>query len=138
MPRVDFSNVSEIADFAPIPDGEYLCRLADVEPDLTKAGDEMWKLRWKVEGGEHDGRLIFDNLVFKLDTISRVKLLCSCCGIDVSGEVDVQPALILDKRAMVTTYQEEYQDRNGIAKVSNKIPFDGYGVVPGDTDAPPF
>jgi len=138
MPRVDFNNVSEIADFAPIPDGEYVCSLVDIETDLTRAGDEMWKLRWEVDGGEHDGRLLFDNLVFNAKAMPRVKLVCSSCGLDVTGEVDLNPDMLLNKRAMVMTYQEEYEDDRGQAKVANRIPFDGYGVVPGDSDAPPF
>ena len=60
MPKVDFTNVGDVADFAPIPDGEYLVRIVDIEMDATRGGDEMWKLRLEVEGGEHDGRLLFD------------------------------------------------------------------------------
>jgi len=138
MPRIDFKNVSEIADFAPIPDGEYLCRLVDVEPDLTKSGDEMWRLRWEVDGGEHHGRLLFDNLIFNDKAMPRVKLVCSCCGLDVTGAMDLLPDMLLNRRSLISTYQEEYEDNKGQAKVTNKIPFDGYGVVPGDSDAPPF
>lgn len=138
MPKVDFSTVSEIADFSPIPDGEYLSRLTDIETDLTRAGDEMWKFRLQVEGGEYDGRLLFDNLVFSPKAMSRVKLVCQCCGLDVSGELDLQPPLLLDKRFMVTTYQEEYEDDKGQTKVQNRIPFDGYCVVPGDAESTPF
>ena len=138
MPKVDFKNVSEIADFAPIPDGEYLCRLADIETDRTRSGDEMWKLRWQVEGGEHDGRLLFDNMVFSAKAMSRVKLICSSCGLDVSGEIDLDPPMLLDKRALISTYQEEYEDDKGQSKVQNRIPFDGYGCVPGESDNTPF
>lgn len=138
MPRVDFSTVSEIASFSPIPDGEYLCRLTDIETDLTRAGDEMWKMRLQVEGGEYDGRLLFDNLVFSAKAMSRVKLVCQCCEIDVSGELDLQPPLLLEKRFMVTTFQEEYEDDKGQTKIQNRIPFDGYGIVPGDSESTPF
>jgi len=138
MPKVDFTNVSEIADFSPVPDGEYLCRLADIEQDLTRAGDEMWKLRWQVEGGEHDSRLLFDNMVFSPKAMSRVKLICSSCGLDVSGELDLETSMLLNKRALISTYQEEYEDDKGQSKVRNCIPFDGYGVVPGDSDNVPF
>jgi hypothetical protein len=138
MPRIDFNNVSETSDFAPIPDGEYTCRLIDIETDLTRAGDEMWKLRWEVESGEHTGRLLFDNLVFSQKALPRVKLVCFSCGLDVVGQVDLQPEMLLNRRAMVVTYQEEYQDDRGQAKVANRIPFDGYSVVPGDSDMPPF
>lgn len=138
MPRVDFNNVSDIADFSPVPDGEYLCRLTDIEIDRTQAGDEMWKLRWQVDGGEHDGRLLFDNLVFSAKAMPRVKLICASCGLGVSGMVDLDPPMLLDRRAMVVTFQQEYQDDKGQAKVSNKIPYDGYAPVPGEAVNTPF
>ena len=138
MPRVDFTDVGDVADFAPIPDGEYLVRIVDIETDATRAGDEMWKLRLMVEGGEHDGRLLFDNLVFSAKAMSRVKLICSSFGLDVSGVLDLDTPMLMDKRALVTTYQEEYEDDRGQAKVANRIPFDGYGCVPGDSDDTPF
>ena len=138
MPTVDFSNISDIADFSPVPEGQYLCRLVDLETDLTRSGDEMWKLRWQVEGGEHDGRLLFDNLVFTLRAMSRVKLICASVGLDVSGQLDLDPAMLLDKRALVETYQEEYEDDKGQSKVRNCIPFDGYDKVPGDEETTPF
>ena len=138
MPKVDFSTVSDIADFAPIPDGQYLCRLVDVEPDLTRSGDEMWKLRWQVEGGEHDGRLLFDNLVFTPKAMSRVKLICACCALDVSGQMDLDPAMLLDKRALVDTYQDDYEDDKGQMKVRNSIPYGGYDKVPCAEDDTPF
>ena len=139
MPKVDFTNVGEVADFAPIPDGEYLVRIVDIETDATKAGDEMWKLRLMVDGGEHDGRLLFDNLVFSAKAMSRVKLICASFGLDVSGALDLDPPMLLEKRALVTTYQEEYNDdKTGQAKVANRIPFDGYGCGPGESSDTPF
>ena len=138
MPRVDFNNVSDIADFSPLPDGQYLCKLVDIETDLTKSGDELWKLRWCVDGGEHDGRLLFDNLVFSTKAMSRVKLICTSCGLDVTGTVDLDLPMLLDRRAMVTTYQEEYEDDRGQTKVTNRVPFDGYQPVPGEAASTPF
>lgn len=137
MPRIDFSNVSDTVDFAPLPDGDYVCQLTDIEVDRTKAGDEMWKLRWAVQGGEYDGRLLFDNLVFSQKALSRVKLICGCCGVDTNGTVDLEPTVLLDKQALISTYQEEYTDDVGRTKVTNRIPFEGYSFVPsGGQDAP--
>ena len=138
MPKIDFRPVSGVADFAPLPDGEFLGRLIDIEIDRTKSGDEMWKLKWQVEGGEHNGRFLFDNMVFSIKAMPRVKLICSICGLDVSGELDLEPSMLFDKRAMISTYQEEYEDERGQKKLVNRIPFDGYGCVPGDSESTPF
>jgi hypothetical protein len=138
MPRVDFPNIADTTDFAPLPDGDYVCQLTDIEIDRTRAGDEMWKLRWAVQAGEFAGRLLFDNLVFSDRALSRVKLVCGVCGVDTSGPVDLDPPMLLDKRALVSTYQEEYVDGQGRTKVANRIPFEGYAFVPAGGPSTPF
>ncbi len=138
MPRINFATIDAIANFAPLPDGEYPSILSDIETDVTRAGDPMWKLRWTVEGGEFAGRLLFDNLVFSAKALPRVKLICESCGLDVSGEVDLEPAMLLEKRARITTYIEEYVDDNGATKARNRIPYDGYASAAGGDDDCPF
>lgn len=138
MPKINFADVNAVADFAPLPDGEYLCRLGDIETDVTRAGDPMWKLRWIVEGGEQAGRILFDNLVFSPKAMPRVKLICQSCGLDVSGEIDLEPAMLLEKCARITTYVEEYRDEQGVAKARNRVPFGGYATVAAGDDNCPF
>ena len=133
MPRINFSTVDAVADFAPLPDGEYTCKLADIETETTRAGDPMWKLRWAVEGGEYAGRILFDNMVFSPKAMPRAKLICASCGLDVSGEVDLDPSVLMGRRARVTVYVEDFRDDAGVAKVRNRIPFGGYAAV-GSTD----
>jgi len=136
-PRINFDTVDALSDFAPLPDGEYLCSLSDIEMDATRAGDPMWKLRWTVETGEFAGRLLFDNLVFSAKALPRVKLICDSCGLDVSGEIDLEPAMLLEKRARISTYIEEYVDDRGTNKACNRIPFGGYSSADAvDEDCP--
>jgi hypothetical protein len=138
MPRINFADVNAVADFAPLPDGEYVCRLSDIETDTTRAGDPMWKLRWTVEGGEHAGRLLFDNLVFSPKAMPRAKLVCESCGLDVSGTLDLEPPMLLEKRARISTFIEEFRDEQGVSKARNRIPYGGYAPVGGDDDGCPF
>jgi len=138
MPRLNFATIDAIANFAPLPDGARICTLTDIETDVTRAGDPMWKLRWTVEGGEYAGRLLFDNLAFSAKALPRVKLICECCGLDVSGEIDLEPGMLLEKRARVTTYIEEYVDDSGATKARNRIPYDGYASAEGSDDDCPF
>lgn len=137
MPKIDFSHIDGVGDFAPLPEGEYVCRLSDIEIDVTRGGDPMWKLRWIVESGEHAGRLLFDNLVFSPKALPRVKLICASCGLDVSGVVDLEPPMLLEKRAQVAVFVEEYIDDHGVGKARNRIPYGGYAtVLAGDTSCP--
>jgi len=126
MPRIDFNNVDDVEDFAPLPDGKYLCRGAEVEEATTQYGDEMWKLRFVVESGSHRGRYIFDNLVFSDAAMKRVKLICSRLGLDISGELDLTPALVKGRSCYVTVETEEYEDQDGNTKKRNVVPFAGY------------
>lgn len=138
MPKIDFSNVDGLASFAPVPDGEYTCKIKDIETDITRAGDDIWKLRWTIEGGEHAGRLLFDNLVFSPKAMPRVKLLCESCGLDVSGEMELEPNKLAGCTARVTVYSEEYTDESGGTKARNKVPFNGYAAVDAGDDDLPF
>ena len=126
MPKINFKNVDDVQDFSPLPEGKYRCRVAEVEETSTQYGDEMWKLRLVVESGPHRGRYIFDNLVFSKAALKRAKLICSRLGLDVSGEIDVTPALVKDRTCDVTVNIEEYEDQEGNLKTRNVVPFDGY------------
>lgn len=136
MPRIDFSTVEDAKDFTPLPEGEYLCRVDNVKEALTGAGDEMWKLRMAVVEGEHKGRYIFDNLVFSEKALKRAKFVCRCLGIDVSGEVDLTPDMIVGKQANVRVELEEYQDDEGREKKRNRVPFAGYEKPDDETEEP--
>ena len=129
MPTIDFSTVDEAADFSPLPDGQYRCRLDQIEPDRTQYGDEMWKLRFAVEDEPFQGRFIFDNLVFSEKALGRVKLICSRLGLDVSGAVDVTPELLRHRVCLIEVESEEYVDEEGNTKKRNVVPFAGYQRV---------
>ncbi|MFA5138358.1 MAG: DUF669 domain-containing protein [Elusimicrobiota bacterium] len=132
MPRIDFSKVDDVQDFSPIPEGKYLCKLADIEEASTNAGDEMWKLRFQVAEGPHAGRMVFDNLVFSSAAMKRVKLVCSRMGLDVSGELDLTPERLRGRTCLLTVQTEEYEDSEGRRKKRSVIPFAGYERASGD------
>lgn len=59
----DANQVEPSGDLTPVPAGDYRAMIVESEIVDTKAGDGRYlKLTWKVEGGEHDGRLIWQNL----------------------------------------------------------------------------
>lgn len=128
MPRLNFGNVPDADDFSPLPEGKYLCQLKEIEESLTQNGDEMWNLRFEVVEGEYRSRVIFDRMVFSESTIalSRVKFICKRLGLDVSGEVNLVPDLLLRRTGYVSVETEEYTDRKGRTKKRNVVPFTGY------------
>ncbi len=126
MPNIDWDDVPDAGDM--VPEGAYTCRLADVEETESKAGNEMWNLRWEVTAGEHQGAVIFDRLVFSGGALKRVKLLCSRLGMDVSGKVNLLPEHILGLSVIVHVEVEsyEYEGREG---TRNAVPFAGYEAI---------
>ncbi len=134
MPKVDFTKIGDIAEYAPLPEGEYPCRLTQVEQTQTRNGDDLWRLRFVVTAGEFTGRYIFDNLVFSPKALPRVKLLCNRLGVDVNGEVDLRPDHLLQRQCLVTVAIEEYADEEGATKKRNRVPFAGYEAVAAETE----
>ena len=127
MPTVDFSEVDTAQDFSLLPDGEYLCRIDSIDDTMTtNAGGAMWNLQLVVDDGDYRGRKVFDKIVFSRAALPRVKLLCEQLGIDVSGELDVQPELLIGRTVHVTVETQSYTDRYGKEKQANRVTFTGY------------
>lgn len=49
-------------DFEPIPNGVYVAQIVEGEIANTKSGGIMVKWTWKIEEGEHAGRLVWHNI----------------------------------------------------------------------------
>lgn len=126
MPKLDFSQIEDVQDFAPIPPGKYLCRLVEVEESKTQNDDEMWNVRFEVIEGDQKGRAVFDRLVFSQAAIKRVKLICSRLGLDVSGSLNLTPELVKGKTCYLNVQIEEYLDEEENPKKRNVVPFAGY------------
>lgn len=137
MPDVDFSQVEDAEDYSPLPAGKYLCKVTEIEQKRTLADDEMWRLRLTVVEGEHQGRSVFDNMVFSERAMKRVKLMCSRMGLDVSGFVALTPKTLQGRKVVVTVEVGTYQDNEGNEKLSNSVPFAGYERVPVGVSAQP-
>lgn len=129
MPTIDFSKVDDVKDFEPLPDDRYLCRIIEIKEDSTQGGDEMWKLTHEILEGKYSGRRVFDRLVFSEKAMKRVKLILSRLGLDVSGEVALEPSMIKGKRCWVEVRQEDYDDGEGNTKMRNVVTFSGYEAV---------
>jgi hypothetical protein len=131
----DFDSVPDMDDFSPMPEGDYLCELEDIEPKDTQSGNRMWNLKFRVVEGECEKRIIFDNMVFSDNekTQQRVKLVCSRLGLNTEGMTRLTPDLLIGRQCIVSTFIDEYADEEGNCKKRNKVPFAGYQSIDGDT-----
>lgn len=126
-PYIDFPNVKDSAEFEPLPEGEYACEFFKIEKARTSKGDEMWKMQLRVINGPHEGRIIFDNLVFSEKSKNRAKLIAKRSGCDVEKAGSFEPENLLGKTIYVTTFIETYEGKD-----RSKVPFDGYREMGGE------
>lgn len=122
-------NFAEIPDAGePVPAGTYDATIVAAEPTTSKAGNPMIKIRWRIDGGEHDKRNIFDNLVFTTAALWRVRQVLEALGYASNFNGAVNPeSLIGESATIVVTIQagngvnpetgEVYPPRNNVAKV---------------------
>lgn len=133
MPMINFSKIKENDGFPPLPVGQYLCELIKVKDKnddgsllKTKKGDEKWNLTFKIIEGNYSKRLLFDDMIFSESAYPRVKLICSRLGINTENDLDLTKDMLINQKCWITVDIEQYNDRNGVTKDRNKIPYDGY------------
>lgn len=139
MPRIDMDKIPDNDTREPLPDGTYRVELTKIEEKTTKNGDEMWNLDFTVRDKKFSGRHIFDNLVFSDAAMKRVKLVCSRLGLNVKGEVDLVPSMLLHREALVSVIIEDREIVDDTGKTKrihrNSVPFDGYLPIDGGTQS---
>ena len=120
--KIDWNEVNtEKKEFKPLPKGDYVCVVDNVEETETSAGEKAWKIRFKVVEGEYKGRYLFDTVnVENPKKMQKLKALYTVVfGAKLPSEI--METDLLDEKILVTTTIETY---NG--KDRNAIGFDGY------------
>lgn len=127
-------------DFVSIPAGTYLCEIAEVRVGTTKAGDPRWAIRLVVAEGEFTGRhAAWDGLVFSTRGQARVRRVFGELGLPNEGRVEIEPADLQGRRALVEVGPTEFVTPAGETIRRNDVPYDGYRAVPEEQprDDPP-
>lgn len=122
--NIDFS---EIPSLEPVPAGTYLATLIQAEEGVSQSGNGKMDLRWKIIGGEYDGRLVFDHLSFAPTALWRTKLFLQAVGFEDGYAGEITSDDLIGKVANITVAIESgrtnpetgeaYPDRNRIVKV---------------------
>ena len=126
--KLDFSTIEDSESYISIPEGTYLCRIAEVRENVTREGSPRWSLRLEVADGEYAGRTAaWDSLVFSERGMPRVKHVLGLLGFDVSGTIELQSRDLIDLRARAQCLIEEYEDRlTGKRQRRLRVPYSGY------------
>lgn len=126
--RFDFSNVDDVESFVSVPAGLHDVRVAEVREGRARDGSTRWTFRLEVLDGDHAGRTAaWDSLTWSERGIYRVKKVLGALGLDVRGEVEVEPKDLIGLRVRVLVQPEEREDPlTGRRQVRMRVPYLGY------------
>ncbi len=135
--RMDFTNVEDVS-YVSVPEGTYICQLADLRERNTRDGSPRWSYRLVVKEGEYAGRTAaWDSVAWSERGMGRVKHVLSKLGFDVSGVIEIDPDELVGKCASVKIEFEEHLDPiSGIRSVRPSVPFMGYEEADQDSSVP--
>lgn len=129
--EIDFDATDGVSDFVTVPAGTYLCRVAEVRPGTTRAGDQRWSLRLVVAEGQHVGKqAAWDSLVFSTRGRARARLVFAALGLPANGRVQVEAQDLEGREAFVQIRPAEYSAPSGETIRRNEVPYDGYRPLP--------
>ena len=135
--RFDFSSVDDVETYVFVPEGEHDCRVADVREGTSRDGSVRWSFRLEVLGGEYAGRTAaWDSLTWSERGVYRVKKVLEALGLDVKGELEIEPKDLLNLQARVRVIPEEREDPvTGRRQVRMRVPYLGYAPIQADAEA---
>lgn len=129
----DFSQIQDIDSYVSIPEGAYVCRIAEVREGLSRDGSPRWSVRLEVSRGEYAGRTAgWDSLTWSDRGIRRVKRVLESLGIDVRGPVEIVSSDLLGREAHLLFQAEEREDPlSGRRVLRLRVPYAGYAPLDG-------
>ena len=127
----DFDASGRVSDFCSVPAGTYRCRVAEVRPGTTRAGDERWSLSLVVTEGPHAGKqAAWDSIVFSIRGRARARMVLRSLGLPTAGRVTIEPSDLDGREALVEVRPVEYQAPSGEVVRRNEVPYDGWRELP--------
>ena len=131
--EIDFDGADRLrSDFVCVPEGTYKCIVDEVRIGCTRAGDERWSLSLRVADGPHAGKLAaWDSIIFSGRGKTRARMVFAAMGLHHTGAIELEPADLEGRTAMVTLRTVTYTTPGGGAEVTrNEVPYGGYSAVP--------
>lgn len=133
--RFDFGSIDDVESFISVPAGLHECRIADVREGRSRDGSVRWSFRLEVLAGDYAGRTAaWDSITWSERGVFRVKKILEAFGLDVRGELEIQPTDLVNLQARVKVEPEEREDPvTGKRQVRMRVPYLGYLPLERDT-----
>jgi hypothetical protein len=129
--RFDFSSVDDVESFVSVPEGVHNCRVAEVREGRARDGSVRWSFRLEVLDGDYAGRTAaWDSVTWSERGVYRVKKIFASFGLDVRGELELDPDDLVNLQARVKVEPEEREDPvTGRRQVRMRVPYLGYAPI---------
>lgn len=129
--RFDFSTVDDVDSYVSVPAGPHNVRIAEVREGRSRDGSTRWTFRLEVVDGDYAGRnAAWDSLTWSERGIFRVKHVLEAFGLDVRGELEIEPRDLVNLQAHVQVAPEEREDpKNGHKQIRMRVPYLGYTPI---------
>ena len=129
--KVYFRGVGEMESYVSIPEGVYVCRIAEVRDGYTRKQEPRWSFRLEVDDGDHAGRTAaWDGLTFGERGLPRTKEVLARLGFDVSGTLELEPNDLLGLKLRAQLLIEEREDPLTGRRVARlRVPYLGYEAL---------
>lgn len=126
MTTIDFGQLMKEAGegFKPIPNGPYTAEVAKCEAVTASTGKPMLKVQWRILGGPHEGRIVFDNIVLTAGNPNALAFFfrdMATLGLDSTYFAQNPPfdqvaAALMGRTATIEVGTKQYkgQDRNEV------------------------
>ncbi len=135
--EIDFDATDRMTNFVTVPAGTYVCRIAEIRPGTTRAGDERWSMRLVVAEGQHVGKqAAWDSLVFSTRGRARARMVLQALGLPATGKVQFEPSDLEGRAALVEIRPAEYQSPTGEVVRRNEVPYDGFRAMSNEGSPP--
>lgn len=125
----DLNPQDEEKVFKPIPIGQYFIKIDSIKDKISNnTGDRYWGVAYKVVSGEHEGRIVFDNLYFSPASIKRLSMVFTRIGgirIPKSSGFQFHHNMLLGRYGKINVKMEKGTDD----VVRNKIAFGFYRLT---------
>lgn len=129
--QIDFSSVNDGESYVTVPEGLYVCRVAEVREGRTREGHPRWAMRLDVAAGDYAGRLAaWDSLIWSPRGLPRVKAVLARLGFDVSGRLRLEPHELIGRCVRAELRIEEREDPVSGSRSSRlRVPYMGYSSL---------
>ena len=129
--QIDLSQIAEVHSYVSVPEGAYVCRIAEVHEGVTRDGSPRWAFRLEVADGEFAGRTAaWDALIWSERGLPRVKAVLGWLGYDVSGVIDIESSDLIGRRIEATLVEEAHEGPGGQRIERMRVPYTGYEPAP--------